>query len=39
MKAAAKTRTSKPARRQPSARAEVVKGHAPAFREIVGRPL
>jgi hypothetical protein len=36
MKAAAKTRTSKPARRMPSARAVAVKGHAPAFREIVG---
>jgi predicted nuclease of restriction endonuclease-like (RecB) superfamily len=36
MKAAAKTRTTMPARRRPSARAEAVKGHAPAFREIVG---
>jgi hypothetical protein len=36
MKAAAKTRTSKPARRQPMARAGAARGHAPAFREIVG---
>jgi hypothetical protein len=36
MKAAAKTRTAKPARRQPSARAGAVKRPAPAFREIVG---
>ncbi|MEI9864272.1 MAG: PDDEXK nuclease domain-containing protein [Limisphaerales bacterium] len=36
MKAAAKTRTSKPARRKSSAKAGAVKGHAPAFREIVG---
>ena len=35
MKAAAKTRTSKPARRTPSARTGAGKGHAPAFREIV----
>ena len=36
MKAAAKTRTSKPVRRKPPAKAGAVKGHAPAFREIVG---
>jgi hypothetical protein len=36
MKAAAKTRTSQPARRQPSAQAGAVKGHASAFREIAG---
>ena len=36
MKAAAKTRTLKPARRKPAARAVSVKGHAPAFREIIG---
>ncbi|HLP76132.1 MAG TPA: PDDEXK nuclease domain-containing protein [Candidatus Paceibacterota bacterium] len=35
MRAPAKTRTSKPARRKPAARAGAVKGHAPAFREIV----
>ena len=36
MKAAAKTRTPKPARRKPVVGAVVVKGHAPAFREIIG---
>ena len=36
MKAAAKTRTPKPARRTPSAKPVAVKGHTPAFREIVG---
>jgi hypothetical protein len=36
MKAAAKTRTSQPARRTPSAKPVAVKGHASAFREIVG---
>ena len=36
MKAAAKTRTSKPARRKLSAKVVAVKGYAPAFREIVG---
>ena len=36
MKAAAKTRTLKPVRRPPAARAVAVKGHAPAFREIIG---
>ncbi len=36
MKVAAKTRTSKPARRKPLAKAVAVKGHALAFREIVG---
>jgi predicted nuclease of restriction endonuclease-like (RecB) superfamily len=36
MKPAAKTRTLKPARRKPAARAVAVKGHAPAFREIIG---
>ena len=36
MKAVAKTKTSKPAKRKPAARAVAVKGHAPAFREIVG---
>jgi len=35
MKVAAKTRTSQPACRTPSARAGAVKGHAPVFREIV----
>ena len=35
MKAAAKTKTPKPAKRKP-ARAVAVKGHAPAFREIIG---
>ena len=36
MKSAAKTRTSKTTGLKPSARAGAVKGHAPAFREIVG---
>ncbi len=36
MKAAAKTRTLQPTRRQPAARAVAVKGYAPAFREIIG---
>ena len=36
MKAATKTRTLKPARRKPAARAGAVKGYAPAFREIIG---
>ena len=36
MKAASKTRTPKPARRKPAAEAVTVKGHAPAFREIIG---
>ena len=36
MKAAAKTRTPKPARRKPAVGAVAVKGHAPAFREIIG---
>ena len=34
MKAAAKTRTPKPARRKPAVGAVAVKRHAPAFREI-----
>ena len=37
MKAAAKTRTPKPARRKPAVGAVAVKGHAPAFREIIGQ--
>ena len=36
MKATAKTRTPKPARRKPAVGAVAVKGHAPAFREIIG---
>ena len=36
MKPAAKTRTLKPARCKPSARAVAVKGHTPAFRENIG---
>lgn len=36
MKPAAKTRTLKPARRKPAVGAVAVKGHAPAFREIIG---
>ena len=36
MKPAAKTRTPKPARRKPAVGGVAVKGHAPAFREIIG---
>jgi len=36
MKAAAKTRAPKPARRKPASAAVAIKGHAPAFREIIG---
>ena len=36
MKPAAKIRTPKPARRKPAVGAVAVKGHAPAFREIIG---
>lgn len=36
MKPAAKTRTLKPARRKPAVGAVAIKGHAPAFREIIG---
>ena len=36
MKPAAKTRTPKPARRKPAVEAVAAKGHAPAFREIIG---
>ncbi len=36
MKPFAKTRTPKPARRKPAVGAVAVKGHAPAFREIIG---
>ena len=36
MKAAVKTRTPKPARRQPAVGTVAVKAHAPAFREIIG---
>jgi predicted nuclease of restriction endonuclease-like (RecB) superfamily len=36
MKAAAKTRTRKPVQRKPAVGAVAVKGHAPAFREIIG---
>ena len=36
MKAAAKTRTPKPAPRKPTVGTVAVKGYAPAFREITG---
>jgi hypothetical protein len=36
MKPTAKTRTPKPARRKPAVGTVAVKGHAPAFREIIG---
>jgi len=36
MKSAAKTRTLKPARRKPAVGTVAVKGHPPAFREIIG---
>ena len=36
MKPAAKSRTPKSARRQPTVGAVAVKGHAPAFRKIIG---
>ena len=36
MNAAAKTRTPQPAKRKLAARARAVKGHAPAFREVIG---
>jgi hypothetical protein len=37
MKPAANTRTPKPTRRKPAVGALAVEGHAPAFREIIGR--